>query len=202
MGPASAAPGKPRARAKAIRPRISINPPQGEIRTSLSQIRGGPNKAGRLAFLSARVRKLPRMRWTTSKALLAIALALAPLAAVADEAKPGEGNHAQSSSTPYFILDPMPISIIRDGVGRGILVVEIGLDAKTMDGRRDVEHMVPLLQDIYVRVLNLYTSRDLHIHQPANATLIKTRLQMATDQVLGAGKATVLMRQVLERRTQ
>ncbi len=95
----------------------------------------------------------------------------------------------------------MPISIIRDGMGKGILVVEIGIDGKTMDERQQVEHMIPRLQDLYIRVLNLYASRDLHIHQPANAALIKTRLQMATDVVLGPGKAVVLMRQVLERRT-
>jgi hypothetical protein len=112
------------------------------------------------------------------------------------------GSKAASSTTPYFILDALPISIIRDSAGKGILVIEIGLDARTMSGRREVEHMVPRLRDLYIRVLNLYTSRDLHIHQPADALLIKTRLQMATDVILGPDKARVLLRQVLERRTQ
>jgi hypothetical protein len=112
------------------------------------------------------------------------------------------GSKAASSTTPYFILDALPISIIRDSAGKGILVIEIGLDAGTMSGRRDVEHMVPRLRDLYIRVLNLYTSRDLHIHQPADAHLIKARLQMATDAILGPDKARVLLRQVLERRTQ
>lgn len=136
---------------------------------------------------------------------LVLALGLAAPAAASEpkpSAKPEGGSHAASSNTPYFVLDPMPISIIRDSTGKGILVVEIGLDAKAMAARPEVEHMVPLLRDLYIRVLNLYTSRDLHIHQPADALLIKTRLQMATDQVLGPGKAVVLMRQVLERRTQ
>ncbi|MFO1187802.1 MAG: hypothetical protein U1E87_10370 [Alphaproteobacteria bacterium] len=124
-----------------------------------------------------------------------------------EKKKSGEGEHGggskgASSNTPYFILDPMPISIIRDAAGKGILVVEIGLDAKTMSGREEVEHMVPRLRDLYIRVLNLYTSRDLHIHQPANARLIRSRLQMATDETLGKNKAVVLLRQVLERRTQ
>lgn len=112
------------------------------------------------------------------------------------------GSRAAGSNTPYFVLDPLPISIIRDGLGKGILVVEIGLDAKTMAGREEAEHLVPLLRDLYIRVLNLYASRDLHIHRPASPELIKARLQLATDQVLGPQKATVLMRQVLERRTQ
>jgi flagellar basal body-associated protein FliL len=119
-----------------------------------------------------------------------------------DKAEGGEGGRPKSDNSPFVVLDPMPISIIRDSSGKGILVVEISLDAKSVPARPEVEHLVPILRDLYIRVLNLYTSRDLHIHQPADALLIKTRLQMATDQVLGPGKATVLMRQVLERRTQ
>jgi flagellar basal body-associated protein FliL len=141
--------------------------------------------------------------------LLALALSLPACPALASSGAPEKSEHsseggskAASSTTPYFILDPLPISIIRDSAGKGILVIEIGLDARTMSGRREVEHMVPRLRDLYIRVLNLYTSRDLHIHQPADALLIKTRLQMATDVILGPDKATVLLRQVLERRTQ
>lgn len=145
----------------------------------------------------------------TGVALLALLFAGAAHASPAgggEKKKSGEGDHGgskgASSNTPYFILDPMPISIIRDGAGKGILVVEIGLDAKTMPGREAAEHMVPRLRDLYIRVLNLYASRDLHIHQPADAGLIKRRLQMATDEILGPDKAVVLLRQVLERRTQ
>lgn len=146
--------------------------------------------------------------WLMVLCALAIALPSAALASSSGggEKKKSEGDHGgskgASSSTPYFILDPLPISIIRDGMGKGILVVEIGLDAKSMPGRHEVEHMVPRLRDLYIRVLNLYTSRDLHIHEPADAKLIKKRLQMATDTVIGPDKAVVLLRQVLERRTQ
>lgn len=149
-----------------------------------------------------------RTIWLTALAALALALSSAAFASSSGggEKKKSEGDHGgskgASSNTPYFILDPLPISIIRDSAGKGILVVEIGLDAKTMPGRHEVEHMVPRLRDLYIRVLNLYTSRDLHIHEPADARLIKKRLQMATDAVLGPDKAVVLLRQVLERRTQ
>jgi flagellar basal body-associated protein FliL len=149
-----------------------------------------------------------RTIWLTALAALALALSSAAFASSpgGGEKKKSEGDHGgskgASSNTPYFILDPLPISIIRDSTGKGILVVEIGLDPKTMSGRHEVEHMVPRLRDLYIRVLNLYTSRDLHIHEPANAKLIKMRLQMATDAVLGPDKAVVLLRQVLERRTQ
>ena len=142
-------------------------------------------------------------RWLTIGA--ALWLAAAPGLSAGEEKpapKKAEGGaHNQDSNSPYFVLDALPVSIIRDSVGKGILVVEIGLDAKTLPARPGVEHLVPRLRDLYIRVLNLYVSRDFHLNQPADAALIKARLQMATDEVLGPGKASVLLRQILERRT-
>jgi flagellar basal body-associated protein FliL len=126
-------------------------------------------------------------------------------AAIAGEGEkaPAAGNakHGQSSTSPYYMVDPIPISIIRDSAGRGLLIVEIGLDAKTLAERAEVEHLMPRLRDLYIRALSLYAARDLNFHQPSNPRTIKTRLQAATDAILGPGKATVLLRQVLERRT-
>lgn len=127
--------------------------------------------------------------------IVAAALA-APAPASADDQKPV----AESNESPYIALDPMPISIIRDGVDRGMLVVEIGIDAKTMDERKIAEDQMPRLLDLYIQVLNLYASRDLTLHYPPDAEVIHKRLQQATDEILGNGKAVLLMRQLLVRR--
>jgi hypothetical protein len=128
-------------------------------------------------------------------ALLAVAILAGPPAR-ADEKK----DSAESSASPYFALDPMPISIIRDGVGRGMLVVEVGIDAKTLDERKTAEYLMPRLTDLYIQVLNLYASRDLFLHHPPDAEVIDKRLQEATDEILGPGKGVVLLRQLLVRR--
>ena len=107
---------------------------------------------------------------------------------------------AESSQSPYMALDPIPVAIIRDGAGRGMLVVEFGIDAGTLDERKETERLMPRLTDLYIQVLNLYASRDLALNHSPDAEIIRTRLQQATDQILGAKKGVVLFRQLLVRR--
>ena len=126
--------------------------------------------------------------------------ALASGAAYASASPEAKGS-AESSASPYIAIDPLPVSIIRNGEGRGMLVVEIGVDAKTLDERKATEHLMPRLMDLYLQVLNLYASRDLRLHHAPDAETIRKRLQEATDMVLGEGKGVVLMRQLLVRRS-
>jgi hypothetical protein len=107
---------------------------------------------------------------------------------------------AESKDSPFIAIDPMPVSIIRDGAEHGMLVVEIGIDSKTMDERKVAEYQMPRLMDLYIQVLNLYASRDLQLHYPPDAEVIRNRLQEATDEILGPAKAVVLMRQLMVRR--
>ena len=131
---------------------------------------------------------------------LSLILGLAALLAAAT-ARAGEASEsAESSQSPYFAVDPIPISIIRDGSGRGMLVVEIGIDAGTLDERKKAEEVMPRLTDLYIQVLNLYASRDLVLHHSPDAEVIKKRLQQATDEILGAKKGVVLLRQLMVRR--
>ena len=128
--------------------------------------------------------------------MLGFAALCAATAAPASEAT----DKAESSQSPYVALDPIPVPIIRDGTGRGMLVVEFGIDAGTLDERKEAERLMPRLTDLYIQVLNLYASRDLPLNHPPDAETIRNRLQEATDQILGSKKAIVLFRQLLVRR--
>lgn len=125
---------------------------------------------------------------------------MALCAATAAGASPEAKESAESSQSPYVALEPIPISIIRDGAGRGMLVVEIGIDAGTLDERKEAERLMPRLTDLYIQVLNLYASRDLVLHHSPDAEVIRKRLQQATDEILGAKKGIVLLRQLMVRR--
>lgn len=134
-------------------------------------------------------------------AALAVSFGLAPGAAEA--AGGGKATHSEGSDSPYFAVPPMPVSIIHKGRGGGLLVVEIGLDAQSIDDRAYVEHLLPRLRDLYVQVLNLYASRDLKPDRPPNVDIIGARLQAATDQIVGEKyHARVLLRQVIVRPNQ
>jgi hypothetical protein len=81
-----------------------------------------------------------------------------------------------------------------------MLIVEVGIDAGTLDERKETERLMPRLTDLYIQVLNLYASRDLALNHPPDAEAIRNRLQAATDRVLGSKKGVVLFRQLLVRR--
>lgn len=121
-------------------------------------------------------------------------------AGAAAHASPEAKESAESSESPFVALDPIPVSIIRDGTGRGMMVVEIGIDAGTLDERKETERLMPRLTDLYIQVLNLYASRDLVIHHSPDAEVIRKRLQEATDEILGDKKGVVLLRQLMVRR--
>ena len=145
---------------------------------------------------------VPMPRRPLSAALLAFGIVcLGQSDASEKPAGKSEGGRGASATSPYYMLDAMPISIIREAAARGLLVIEIGIDAKTLAEREKVEHLLPRLRDLYIRALNLYAGRDLHIDEPVNPNVIKARLQTATDTILGPGQAVVLLRQILERKT-
>lgn len=129
--------------------------------------------------------------------LILLITAAAPAFAANADTKSGA---AGGSASPYFAVDPVAVSIIRGNTGRGILVVEVGIDAGTLEEKAKVKHALPLIRDLFIQVLNLYASRDLHLGEPPDVVVIKHRLQEATDDIVGKGKAKVLLRQVLERR--
>lgn len=143
---------------------------------------------------------LPRVGPGLLVLIVALAAVACPALAAGGGTK-GKASSAESSNSPYFVMEPMPVSIIKESAGMGLLVVEIGLDAKTLEDRQNIERLTPRLRDIYLQVLGLYASRDLKTSRPPNVEVIKQRLQAATDDVLGPDHATVLLRQVLVRRS-
>jgi len=132
---------------------------------------------------------------------LALVIGLLALCAIGTAfASPEAKEDAESSQSPYLALDPLPISIIRDGGGRGMLIVEFGIDSGTLEERKEAERLMPRLTDLYIQVLNLYASRDLVLNHSPDAETIRNRLQEATDEILGDKKGVVLLRQLLVRR--
>lgn len=131
---------------------------------------------------------------------LSLFAVMALCAATAALASPEAKEDAESSQSPYVALNPIPVPIIRDGSSRGMLIVEFGIDAGSLDERKEAERLMPRLTDLYIQVLNLYASRDLVLNHSPDAEIIRKRLQEATDQILGAKKGVVLFRQLLVRR--
>jgi hypothetical protein len=122
-------------------------------------------------------------------ALLALALTVAPMAALAAPSK-------TRSDSSYVALRPVTLTIVRPTGKRGALTVEVGLDAPDRALREQVQVSGPLLRDAYISALQPYALR-LAPGSPPNVELIGASLQRETDRVLGRRGARVLLGAVL-----
>ena len=123
-------------------------------------------------------------------ALIAVALA-APAAAHA-----GGKDPKKEDKTLYIQLRTVAASVLRVGGRRGVLTVEIGIDAPDMAVRDRIELLQPVLTDAYVAALQPYALGISPAAAP-NADYISMALQHETDRVLGRTGAKLLLGSIL-----
>lgn len=120
--------------------------------------------------------------------LVCLALCAPSLAAAADKGK--------KAKTPYLELQTVAVSIMRPTGQRGVMTVEVGLDAPQAALRDRLELYLPLLHSAYVSALQPY-AYGLPPGALPSADYIGYALQRETDRVLGQGGARVLLGSIL-----
>ncbi len=114
---------------------------------------------------------------------------------------PRQGSSRQhrpiTSSERYVPLDPLTATVHSDFRLRGILHIEAGLDIPDTRQRNRAAQMMPRLRDRYVSALAMYTGVNYRYGDVPDADRISELLQQATDDVLGAGQADVLLGMVI-----
>ncbi len=128
------------------------------------------------------------------RAVVTACLALALAAPAVARAGEGEGGKKQKPS--YQELSTLSATVNRPGGRRGVLTVEVGVDAPDPALRDRVELSQPLLRDAYVSALQPY-ALGLAPGSPPSADYIAMTLQRETDRVLGRRGARVLLGTVL-----
>ena len=121
-----------------------------------------------------------------------LAAALAPPAA--GRAQGGAGHKGKQQA--YLQLNTIAVSIVRPTGRRGVLTVEVGLDAPDPALRNKLDLYLPLLYSAYVSALQPY-ALGLSPGAPPNADYIAMALQQQTDRVLGRRGARVLLGSIL-----
>lgn len=135
---------------------------------------------------------------------LAMTLICGPaLAAGAPDAPPA-GESAQSRSgraithvDSYVPLDPILAAVQADMRLRGVMHIELGLDAQDHRLRRRIEQRMPYLRNAYNSAIAVYTGVHYRFGEVPDPDMIARLLQRATDETLGEGGATVLIGMIM-----
>ena len=130
------------------------------------------------------------MRRRLIPALIVLALT-APIAAHA-----AGKDDKKKDATLYIQLQTISASMQRAGGRRGILTVEVGIDAPDMALRDRIELLRPVLTDAYVSALQPY-ALGVPPQSPPSADYISMALQHETDRVLGRRGAKLLLGSIL-----
>lgn len=75
--------------------------------------------------------------------------------------------------------------------------IEAGLEIPNNRQRERAERLMPRLRDRYVSALAMYTGANYRFGDVPDADRISELLQQATDEVLGAGEADILLGMVI-----
>ena len=109
------------------------------------------------------------------------------------------GAHAEGgkkAKPTYLPLETLAASVRNSAGRRGVLTVELGLDAPDPKLRDRLELYQPLLRSAYVSALQPYAI-GLNPGSPPNADYIALTLQRETDRVLGVRGAKLLLGSIL-----
>lgn len=109
----------------------------------------------------------------------------------------GRQHRPITSSAAYVPLDPLTATVQSDFRLRGIMHIEAGLEIPDNRQRQRAEDLMPRLRDRYVSALAMYTGANYRFGDVPDADRISELLQQATDEVLGAGEADILLGMVI-----
>jgi flagellar FliL protein len=86
----------------------------------------------------------------------------------------------------YLKLPALTVPVIRDGVSHGMITIELTMELKAETVRPEAEARLPVLRDRFFVVLYDLLGRRYMQEQNFNLDLVKGRLLMAADKVMGA----------------
>ncbi len=128
----------------------------------------------------------------TRRLALAALLALVPAIAGASD----QAQHKKGGGESYIQLDPLTATILRPDGRRGVMTVEVGVDAPDPALRARALASTPLLRANYFEVLRTYAT-GLPPGAPPDADYLSLAFQRQTDLTLGRPGARLLLGTIL-----
>ena len=117
----------------------------------------------------------------------------------------GEGEEAQKAAAEAQIelleFEPITVPIIHDRQLKKYVIVQFTLEMVDAEAKKKAERRMPKLQDALFRTVYGYFSNQPAGRPAINIDQVKSRMQRASDKVLGPGQVKgVVIRSALERR--
>ena len=113
------------------------------------------------------------------------------------ESEEARGGRAITSATSYVALEPILAAVQADMSLRGVIHIELGLDAEKAATRRHVELEMARLRNAFNAAIAVYTGVYYTFGDVPDPDRIASLLQEATDRVLGPGEARILLGMVM-----
>lgn len=146
-------------------------------------------------MVSAMTRSLRALGAASLLALMASGGALA--SAPPSEPEPDPSGRALSGASSYVRLPAVQTAVQADRRTRGMLQVNLALDAPQGRTRRLIDERQMWLRDAYAETLLLYGARIYRWGEVPDADMIGDLLQEDTDRLLGEGRARVVLDTVM-----
>ncbi len=103
---------------------------------------------------------------------------------------PGEPLH-------FVTMDVLVIPIFQGEKVAATVQIQLKLEAANVENESEIAHMLPRLNDAFLRDLYGFIPRHLRKEEHVNVALIKERLQMVGDKVAGPGVIKNILVQAL-----
>ncbi len=109
------------------------------------------------------------------------------------------GGKAEVRDSPFTGQSQIAVTVMQSSRPIGVIQVDVGILVPNIGQRQRAAALQPVLRDAWRRTTQEFANRYYTPRQVPNAVLLGQRLQAATDQVLGAGNARVLLTSVIAR---
>lgn len=139
--------------------------------------------------------RAPHLRSMVRTLALSIAISAALLCGPLDDAfAAGGGGGEMDRMVP---LAPMPITIIHQAKVKGILMVEIYLEAHDFDEVQRINQFMPRLLDAYRTGLNQFAAHEVRLDRLINLNRLELYIDRETRSVLGNNGIHVVFKQIM-----
>ena len=132
---------------------------------------------------------------------LLVATVIAGAAHASGTSHSAASSEADADGVTFFELPSISVSVIRDARVRGIFTVSMGLEVDSLDWRLRVRKMIPRLSHEYHTVMAQFAAARLKMGRVIDMDLLERLFQNATDRVLGADQARIMVTNALARKS-
>ena len=92
---------------------------------------------------------------------------------------------AIEDTTVFIDMDPLALPIFRGYRVAGTIQIQIKLETNNQNKAYEIKEKMPILTDAFIRDLHSFIPRLLKEKERVDVLIIKQRLQMVSDRVLG-----------------